>query len=108
MAGYLRDTRRLQRTELGLMDGRVGADAYNKELPRPQMDSGTQGVDLTQGTVAFRVEPGQIAYLGAYRYDGRTADRTEGDIELARARLAEYPDVTGDVDLVVLKETTYE
>jgi hypothetical protein len=62
-------------------------------------------VVLSEGTVCFEVKPGQIAYLGAFNFNGSTAVRTEGDPGAARAHLREYSNVTGDMAPVEMSYT---
>jgi hypothetical protein len=69
---------------------------------------GHTNVVLSKGTVCFEVKPGQIAYLGAFNFNGSTAVRSEGDLNTARAHLREYPNVTGDMVPVEMNFTDFQ
>jgi hypothetical protein len=81
---------------------RVGAGHY---VLSSLSVGGHTRVVLSDGTVCFEVKPGQIAYLGAFNFNGSTAVRSEGDPDAARAHLREYPNVTGEMVPVEMSYT---
>jgi hypothetical protein len=62
---------------------------------------------LGEGTFRFEAKPGQLSYIGniAYR-DGRVG-RDRFDLSGAKAALASYPNVQGELERVEVADATF-
>jgi hypothetical protein len=66
------------------------------------------GVCLSDGTVAFKVDAGQQAFIGDFTFDGTTVKKVGANLRLAQDAMRDYPGVTGTLAPVGLTQTTFE
>jgi hypothetical protein len=62
---------------------------------------------LAAGTVAFKVDAGQQAFLGDFNFDGQTVVKVGADIRAARDAMRDYPGVAGELAPVGLAPATF-
>jgi hypothetical protein len=63
---------------------------------------------LSDGTVAFKVDAGQQAFIGDFAFDGTTVKKVGANLRLAQDAMRDYPGVTGTLGPVGLTQTTFE
>ena len=62
---------------------------------------------LSAGTVAFKVDAGQQAFLGDFNFNGKTVEKVGASIRQARDAMRDYPGVTGELTPVGLASATF-
>lgn len=62
---------------------------------------------LAAGTVAFRVDAGQQAFLGDFNFDGKAVEKAGANLRAARDAMRDYPGVVGELAPVGLASATF-